>query len=214
MSITDRREREKQMRRESIIDAAEKLFFAKGIAPTTMDEIAEAAELSKGTIYIYFKSKEEIFLAIMSRSINVLKSLFIKAFDSTSAGLEKVKAMGQAIFTFHKQYPHYFQTMIHHRDNFPIEIDCCDPAVEILIRDGESLSRLSIEAIQAGIDDGTIRPEVDPKKAALALYSMVLGLIHLISIEESFLLKKFGVSGSDLIAHSFDLIEHSMARQH
>ncbi|MDL1893205.1 helix-turn-helix transcriptional regulator, partial [Sphingobacteriales bacterium CHB3] len=52
MGIIERKEREKEQRREEIVTAAEKIFFEKGLAIATMDEIAEAAELSKGTLYL------------------------------------------------------------------------------------------------------------------------------------------------------------------
>ncbi|MFX1452616.1 MAG: TetR/AcrR family transcriptional regulator, partial [Promethearchaeota archaeon] len=53
-----RREREKEQRREDIIDAAEKLFLTQGFENTTMKQIANEAEYSKGTLYNYYKSKD------------------------------------------------------------------------------------------------------------------------------------------------------------
>ena len=50
MGITERKEREKEHRKEEIIDAAQKVFFEKGLLSSTMDDIAEAAELSKGCL--------------------------------------------------------------------------------------------------------------------------------------------------------------------
>ena len=58
MGIQERKEREKLQRREDIIDAAEKVFFKKDLDSATMDDVANEAELSKGTLYIYFKSKK------------------------------------------------------------------------------------------------------------------------------------------------------------
>ena len=60
MGIAERKEREKEHRRNTILDAAEEVFFSKGINLATMDEVAERAELSKGTLYLYFKNKEEL----------------------------------------------------------------------------------------------------------------------------------------------------------
>lgn len=60
-----RKERERNFRRHEIITAAIKLFANKGFEHTTLDEIAEASEFGKGTIYNYFQNKEEIYLAII-----------------------------------------------------------------------------------------------------------------------------------------------------
>ncbi len=61
-----------QLRRDEIIEAAIKLFGRKGFAATRADEIAAAAGLAKGTLYLYFKSKEAIYTAAVTRSVQQL----------------------------------------------------------------------------------------------------------------------------------------------
>ena len=78
MGIAERKERERLRRREEIIDAAERVFFTKGIRDATMDDVAEEAELSKGTLYLYFKSKQELYLAINFRGLSLLSDMFRK----------------------------------------------------------------------------------------------------------------------------------------
>ena len=67
MGIKERREREEQARLAGIIQSAESVFAQKGYHETRMDDIAEAAELAKGTLYYYFKSKDEIFCRLLER---------------------------------------------------------------------------------------------------------------------------------------------------
>lgn len=67
MATADRKEREKEQRKNVILDAAEKLFFSKGFDSVSMEEIAKEVELGKGTLYLYFKSKDSLFFAIISR---------------------------------------------------------------------------------------------------------------------------------------------------
>jgi AcrR family transcriptional regulator len=62
----ERREEYLQERRERILDAAIQVFGRKGFAGANVADIAEAANIGKGTVYLYFKSKEEIFSAILS----------------------------------------------------------------------------------------------------------------------------------------------------
>lgn len=61
-----RREQYLETRRNQIVDAAIEIFGSKGLDVATVDEIAQAAGISKGTIYLYFKSKDEIFDAILA----------------------------------------------------------------------------------------------------------------------------------------------------
>ncbi len=75
MGIHERKQREKQRRRRDIINAARKIFSVKGFNSATMEEIANEAELSPGTLYLYFKNKEELHTSL---SIDILKYLSIQ----------------------------------------------------------------------------------------------------------------------------------------
>jgi AcrR family transcriptional regulator len=67
MGIEERKEREKNRRRESILQAARKAYLEDGWRSTTMEKIAEKAELSRATLYLYYKTKDHIFIdAIVS----------------------------------------------------------------------------------------------------------------------------------------------------
>ncbi|GAB6147003.1 TetR/AcrR family transcriptional regulator [Desulfocicer niacini] len=65
MGIVERRIREKRQRRQQIMAAAELVFQERGFANATLAQIADHAEVSPGTVYLYFKSKEDIFLSII-----------------------------------------------------------------------------------------------------------------------------------------------------
>jgi AcrR family transcriptional regulator len=67
MGIKERRKREGTARLDGILAAAEKVFARDGYQRTRMEDIAETAELAKGTLYYYFKSKDEIFARLLER---------------------------------------------------------------------------------------------------------------------------------------------------
>ncbi len=75
MGIAERKEREKHFRREQILEAAYQLFHEAGYSAATMDQIAERAELAKGTLYLYFKSKEDVYFALLNRGLEILIAL-------------------------------------------------------------------------------------------------------------------------------------------
>jgi AcrR family transcriptional regulator len=72
MGIQERKEREKEVRRQQILVAAKKVITHKGFAKATVEEIAKEAEISPGTIYLYFKNKEELFSALALRALDFL----------------------------------------------------------------------------------------------------------------------------------------------
>jgi len=75
MGIKERKEREKERRRQQIIVAAKRIFSAKGFNKATMEDIAKEAEISPGTIYLYFKNKDELYASL---SIRILQHLNIR----------------------------------------------------------------------------------------------------------------------------------------
>ena len=73
MNLSDRKLKERKVRQDLILDGALQVFKSKGIEGSTMDEIALEAGFGKATLYYYFKSKEEVFSAILT---NGWKSLW------------------------------------------------------------------------------------------------------------------------------------------
>jgi len=69
MGVAERREREREARRTSVLDAARTLLLERGFAGTTTRQIAEKCELSEATLFFYFKNKDEIFLSLLFESI-------------------------------------------------------------------------------------------------------------------------------------------------
>lgn len=73
MSIQDRKNREREQRQQLIIAAAKKVVDAKGFRNTTIEHIARKAEISPGTIYLYFKNKEELFSSLVLHTLQFLE---------------------------------------------------------------------------------------------------------------------------------------------
>ncbi|MDM8555092.1 TetR/AcrR family transcriptional regulator [Desulfococcaceae bacterium HSG7] len=75
MGIQERKKRERERRRQQIAVAAKKIFSVKGFNKTTMEDIARETELSAGTLYLYYKNKNELFVSL---SLRVLKYMNIR----------------------------------------------------------------------------------------------------------------------------------------
>jgi AcrR family transcriptional regulator len=210
MGITERREREKEQRRTDIIDAAERVFFPRGWNAATMEDVAAEAELSKATLYLYFKSKEELYVAILVRGVRILHSMFVEAVQIDASGLRKVESIGRAYVSFYHRYPNYVDAMIHFESrNF-------GPGEENEYqRERESLKKktmgLVAQAVQTGIDDGSIRPDIDPMKAAVILWAQTTGLLQILSIASGDIKSHYSLESDDLVETYFDLAFHSLA---
>jgi len=180
MGTAERREREKEERRNSILDAAEEVFSSTGVREASMAEVAERAEVSKGTLYLYFSSKEEIYLGINHRALKILRAMFETVMATGDPGIEKIRGIGRAYYEFSQKHPHYFEAMMHFdaevtnlEEAGPVGLECHKEGMEVL--------GLVAQAIRTGIEDGSIRSDLDPMKTAVLLWAQTDGVIRVVA---------------------------------
>ncbi len=177
MGIAERKEKEKQQRRTAILSAAKEVFHRKGLMSATMDEIAEKAELSKGTLYLYFHSKEELYLSLLDEGDQIFHDMMHKELLPSLPAEQLIKKTADVYYKFYQKYPDYFNIMffLHHGDLQ----DKVSPELytECLCRAEKMLGM--IEGIfQKGIGEGTFR-EVDTWMMALNLWATANGIFLL-----------------------------------
>jgi len=208
MGVTERKEREKEQRRKAIIDAAEQVFFSKGVDNATMDEVAEKAEFSKGTLYLYFNNKDELLHAIIGRGLEILYNMFKTRAENEKKGIDKIKAIGKAYFEFYKEYPDYFTTMLHQDTHkFDPETMGKNPNYARCNEIGNNIFGLMQKAVTTGITDGTIRQDLDPVKLSLVLWSHSAGVMHIFKTKEAMVENMFKLTVEEIVEYSSRLIE-------
>jgi AcrR family transcriptional regulator len=177
MGIIERKEREKEQRRNNILDAAEKVFFKLGFDNATMDDVAEMAELSKGTIYLYFSSKEDLYYAISIRALQVLRQSFEINVPDDAPVLDKILAIGKAFVQFAREKTDYFKTLIY----FTSLPDCHNAHERYTKLCEEKADPMSffIQILQQGIDEGKLRPDIPALQLAHILWTQTTGILNL-----------------------------------
>lgn len=179
MGTAERKEREKLHRKEEIIDAAEKVFFDKGLALATMDEIAERAELSKGTLYLYYKSKEDLYMAVICRGHQILLKMFQQAAATGEPTIKLLQNIGEAYFAFYKRHHDYFR-MFSFSENSQLQSQVSEEMRMTCAESGQCIGGVVQAVIQQGKEDGTYRPEVSPLEMSFVLWANCRGVMELI----------------------------------
>jgi len=163
-------------KKKSIIEGATRLFAEKGIKETSIAEISKLTGAAEGTIYHHFKTKDELFLAILEN----VKNGILEDFESYSAeksyknGLEKVENI--ILFYLYlagKQENWFYLLHRHYPYELAAENDTCRKLLEEIYN---CLVEIFESAILAGMEDGSIG-DVTPRKTALIIFSMVNGLV-------------------------------------
>lgn len=152
-----RPDRRRERTRRAILDAALVLFNEGGIQKTTIDEIATRADVSAGTVYFHFRSKEGLYLSVVDEAL-ALNIEAMESVDQMLAPLDRVVAAGRAYMRFALEHPHYFRMIALRVSAPPID----DPSmVEIEARIAGQVETLvtAVERdLSEAVAEGTVRP--------------------------------------------------------
>jgi len=178
VGLEERRKKERLARRNQILKAARKLFFDKGFKSITIDHIARKAELSKGAVYLYFKSKEEIYIQILLADINKFSQKVNSPLNTqmTASALLKEFCVNYAkFFLVNRELFRILMTYMIHADglNFSDELN------RKLIKE----TNLTIECVERifvyGIEEGEFDFSIETKVNRNALWGLLNGIISL-----------------------------------
>ncbi len=208
MGIPERKEREREQRRNDIIDAAERVFFARGISNATMDDVAEEAELSKGTLYLYFLSKEDLHFAICLRGLDIMAAELKKAYSEKLSGAENAIGTARAYLEFVDRHPDYFNAIMSFESS---SLENVDPAYHDQILKPDSPLMVFVKVIEKGKKDGTIRQDIPPKELAVLLWSQVNGVLQFLRYKSKFL-GMLGSTKEDMLLNQMQILKDGIIR--
>jgi TetR/AcrR family transcriptional regulator len=196
MGIAERKAREKKQRQESIIDAAESVFIQKGYHAMTMEIVAEAVEINKATIYLYFQNKSDLFHAIVDRSLNTLLIMLKLTSEEQKTGLQQTLAFIDNYIDFCREHPHYCAA-INHREENKRDISSKEAKVPFDFKTDETAKKiftLIIDAITQGKSDGTIRQDIQPDIATVLIWGLLVGTMQMIENKQEMIHDLLGLS--------------------
>ncbi|MBP2241092.1 AcrR family transcriptional regulator [Cytobacillus eiseniae] len=157
-------------RKQLIVDAATKSFSLFGFKATTMDQVAKIANVGKGTIYTFFKNKEELFDEIISSLIIEMKREADEAMDSSLSFHDKVHHGLYRILEF--RIKHQLTIKL-----FQEEKEMGTPAVmEVMVKLEDAILGYLKEKIIIAIEKGEIQ-ECNPEVTAFILLKLYIALI-------------------------------------
>lgn len=110
MGVKERKERDRQVMRETILESAHQLFIDKGFDDVSIRNIAEAIEYSPATIYLYFKDKNEIFYALHGEAFKKFND-FMSVLATVKDPFKRLIKMGEMYMEFTFKFPKYYDIM-------------------------------------------------------------------------------------------------------
>ncbi len=184
MSTAKRKEKE-----SLIINAAEKVFSQKGFATAKMEEVAQVAGMSKASLYFYFKSKEDLYMAITHRAFQLLTDTYYDIIDNTSElhGAERVLKILEGYMNFSEKYFFYHEalfdylSLVRNLSNVSgAEREKINSIYFQKIQDIHNLPvSIVVKEIEAGKTDGSITNPESAETIYLTSWAIVSGYIKL-----------------------------------
>lgn len=107
MGIQERREREREARRASVLNATRTLVLERGFNATTTKIIAEQCELSEGALFLYFQNKEEIFLSLLFEGIDFTANILDKLLEAKLPPAERLQKLWESYSLINREHPEY-----------------------------------------------------------------------------------------------------------
>lgn len=213
MGIQERKEREKTQRRDDILNAAQEVFFEKGLQNATMDEIAEKAELSKGTIYLYYRSKEDLYLAVMMRGMELLYTMFAQATGKQRSAVEALRALADVYTQFFHEHRSLFR-MLHFSQTPQLHKQVSEE-----MRTACSIQNMKIwnfvqELIARGIEEGDIRRDLNPIAVAVLLWSATTSIMSRIDYGAEYWKSTMNVDLNTVLRQSLEFLLDALMTPH
>lgn len=171
-----RKQREYEARRQDILCAAESLFSKHGFFKTNMAEIASTAQFAMGTVYRFFRSKEDIYISLVEAKVEELASRIERAIADLPSASEKIKALIRVKLEYADRNRDFFRIYVSEWSGFEWTIKSAF---------GERVWKLYMaqidlvaDLVREGMRAGEFR-DIDPKDASLALHGMLNSTMYM-----------------------------------
>ena len=206
MKVLNRKERKKLRRHQQILEAAYKVFQETGYSAATMDMIAESADLAKGTIYIYFKSKEELYFSLLVNGLDILIELLENMAANNHPQEKILEETARTLLHFYTEYKDYFRIFLVTQQE-DIQNKLSDELAHEINSRAAIMLKILDEHVKLLIGNGDFK-SIEPRLITNILWGVFNGITQLAVTRE-----QFNINSGDeheLLYMCFDLINRGL----
>lgn len=172
--IESRKEQQRLARENLILENAAHFMAQNGFQNLNLDALALSVAYSKGTLYLHFKTKEDLALAVSTRALSYRTDLLERATTFSGSTREKARAMGIACCQFANAYPEFFEVelMLHERSFWErVSVE----RQEAHLKEGKRLFGVVYNLVLEAIKEGNLPRNTDPEEVTLSMMAITMG---------------------------------------
>ena len=216
MVSADRKAWEQEQRKQRIVDMAETVFLQSGYDGATLPAIADAAGYNKRTLYLYFKDKEDIFLAVVLRGLEGLCGALKKALERTGPSSSGLRNLADAFFDFSTNHPQYLDLIMAYEGRYFVYHDrtastAPDSHLEQCQQVSDEMAHLVTAAIEAGMARGMVKSDLTAHQLMLILWGQIVGVMKILRMREKNFDAAYGISRGALFDRFVGMVERALA---
>jgi AcrR family transcriptional regulator len=170
------RDQKKAESRRRILEAARDVFFRDGFMRANLDEMAEKAGVAKGTLYRYFESKADLYVAVLTNNHEIFHARMAAAGQEGDTALDRIRSIARFYFDHWLEHPDYFQ-IFWAVDNESVIGDLPRDVIEKIAEFWEMNLKITHTVLEEGVASGEF-VECDTWEIAHILWSIANGLIE------------------------------------
>jgi AcrR family transcriptional regulator len=159
----------------TIAQAAKEIFAERGYQRATLEDIAQRAGISKATIYLYYRNKDDLFLHVVEELVNTAMAAAAQEAATTDPPLEKLYGMVRSKVEFYEREREFFRIYLNEKQG--LEVAPKDPHKKALrdmyLQGVETMAGV----VQEGIDAGILRP-MESRRLAFFLQEMISNVLE------------------------------------
>lgn len=187
-------------REQQIINAADYVLTSVGARDFTIDKVVAHLGVAKGTIYKYYKSKDDVLAEVSVKALNILLDYFKAAVEEESDMLEALKALILALYKFYLKYPKHFELFIYmERPDFNSNVQSY---VNISLQLKNHFTSYLIKCQSAGL----IKKDLDPSYCTYMIWGSSMGLLNFIEAKKVFIEEIVKLRREDLLIMYSEII--------
>ncbi|MEM6767246.1 MAG: TetR/AcrR family transcriptional regulator [Bacteroidota bacterium] len=192
-------------RKLQILAAAELVLLEVGIENFTVDQVIEKAGIAKGTVYNYYKNKDEMLGAVGLKALSMLHQKFSDYAGKHENSLEKIKAVCLASYEYNHDFPRYFD-LISYMERPEFDITDAD-----YMKMSHKLQILMVEIVEEGKKKGEIRKHFDPMAINYIVWASCVGVIQFLEAKKKLLTHYHEMNTKQLIETYANMITDGLA---